>query len=580
MFQRGWLVLQIVFVVIMMFALGGQGYAQDVLPSQTPTPTMTNSPSPSPSPSQTNTPTATYTQTATATFTPTDTASPTITPSLTPTPTYTITPSATATATETTSVTPSSSPSASVSPSALPLASATPSATMTPSVTLTPSITPTASAEGWTSYNDNAAILAYDAGVWESVLVTEAYGESLSYTTTQGAQVAITFTGTGIQVDYARGPEGQGFNGVLYDVEGNQRQLGYWDNQAFSYRYQNLAGFVDLPYGTYTLVLANGMGALWLEGVHIQTVAGTTLRESEPVALSQSFAAPQAFGFSESTPQTVVVNNEASFLEALGIANQSCNGETIIDIQTTVLNLTAVESDYAGATGTPRIDCQITIQGNGTTIKRVSGSPRFRLFSVFDSSTAHLTLNDVTLEGGAASLVGGSAVFVWGAGRVTLDDVTVINNVVDFTTGAQTIGAGLYSFLGTITVSNSVFDNNHNYVLPDGDGGAIGAIGGSVTVTNSTFTNNSAYKRGGAIWVDGAASVTQSHIEGNTSTTEGSSVSGGVNAPNNWWGAVDGPSGFGIGSGDAITSNVTYIPFLTSSPISNDSDGDGLTDDG
>ncbi|MBA7483698.1 hypothetical protein ES708_27022 [subsurface metagenome] len=36
-----------------------------------------------------------------------------------------------------------------------------------------------------------------------------------------------------------------------------------------------------------------------------------------------------------------------------------------------------------------------------------------------------------------------------------------------------------------------------------------------------------------------------------------------VDATNNWWGAADGPSGVGSGSGDAVSANVDYDPWLT-----------------
>ena len=38
-----------------------------------------------------------------------------------------------------------------------------------------------------------------------------------------------------------------------------------------------------------------------------------------------------------------------------------------------------------------------------------------------------------------------------------------------------------------------------------------------------------------------------------------------ANATYNWWGSADGPSGAGPGSGDAMSSNVLYIPWLTAS---------------
>jgi hypothetical protein len=41
----------------------------------------------------------------------------------------------------------------------------------------------------------------------------------------------------------------------------------------------------------------------------------------------------------------------------------------------------------------------------------------------------------------------------------------------------------------------------------------------------------------------------------------------------NWWGAADGPSGEGPGSGDAVSENVIYAPWLTSPAPSGACDG-------
>ncbi|HIE17169.1 MAG TPA: hypothetical protein EYP71_03135 [Dehalococcoidia bacterium] len=37
---------------------------------------------------------------------------------------------------------------------------------------------------------------------------------------------------------------------------------------------------------------------------------------------------------------------------------------------------------------------------------------------------------------------------------------------------------------------------------------------------------------------------------------------GPLDAENNWWGANDGPGGVGPGSGDAVSANVDYDPWL------------------
>jgi hypothetical protein len=59
------------------------------------------------------------------------------------------------------------------------------------------------------------------------------------------------------------------------------------------------------------------------------------------------------------------------------------------------------------------------------------------------------------------------------------------------------------------------------------------------------------------------AEAHNNNIEGNGSfgmLVDG--ASGVVNATNNWWGAGDGPSGVGPGSGDAVTTNVNFSFFL------------------
>jgi parallel beta-helix repeat protein len=59
------------------------------------------------------------------------------------------------------------------------------------------------------------------------------------------------------------------------------------------------------------------------------------------------------------------------------------------------------------------------------------------------------------------------------------------------------------------------------------------------------------------------AEAHNNNIEGNASLgmlVDG--TSGVVNATDNWWGASDGPSGVGPGSGDAVTTNVNFSPFL------------------
>jgi hypothetical protein len=63
--------------------------------------------------------------------------------------------------------------------------------------------------------------------------------------------------------------------------------------------------------------------------------------------------------------------------------------------------------------------------------------------------------------------------------------------------------------------------------------------------------------------------VSNNCFVGNTADTGGGifrSGSPALNAINNWWGAATGPSGAGPGTGDAVSTHVTFSPFLTSPP--------------
>jgi hypothetical protein len=40
-----------------------------------------------------------------------------------------------------------------------------------------------------------------------------------------------------------------------------------------------------------------------------------------------------------------------------------------------------------------------------------------------------------------------------------------------------------------------------------------------------------------------------------------------MSATNNWWNSADGPSGAASGSGESISANIAYTPFLTIAPL-------------
>ena len=141
-----------------------------------------------------------------------------------------------------------------------------------------------------------------------------------------------------------------------------------------------------------------------------------------------------------------------------------------------------------GADGLPQIKADIRIDGRGSSIVRASLSG-FRLIQI--PAGGELTLNDVTLIGGAA-----------GAGGAILDQ-------------------------GTLTLNHATVEGN---TASEG-GGLYVAHGARAQVTGGTFVANRSTGRGGAIANSGSLAVKGAAIAANTSTTQGGGIddnSGGI----------------------------------------------------
>lgn len=105
-------------------------------------------------------------------------------------------------------------------------------------------------------------------------------------------------------------------------------------------------------------------------------------------------------------------------------------------------------------------------------------------------------------------------------------------------------------------------------------GAGIYVAGGNVQVTASRILANEG-EHGAAFYFDSMhnAVVSDSCIVANRTTEGGATAvelasynSYYLSAPKNWWGATDGPSGAGQGSGDSIGEQVVFANFLTSQP--------------
>jgi microcystin-dependent protein/subtilisin-like proprotein convertase family protein len=90
-------------------------------------------------------------------------------------------------------------------------------------------------------------------------------------------------------------------------------------------------------------------------------------------------------------------------------------------------------------------------------------------------------------------------------------------------------------------------------------GGGAQVLASTFTIQNNTFTGNTfGFASGHATEV---VELSQNDFSGNTTAVEAGGAAA-VDARLNWWGDASGPSGQGPGSGDAVSTNVIYSPWL------------------
>ena len=130
------------------------------------------------------------------------------------------------------------------------------------------------------------------------------------------------------------------------------------------------------------------------------------------------------------------------------------------------------------------------------------------------------------------------------------------------------LGAVQHAIVADAPGSGLLIDGNLIGVTADGTAGAngtgIGINGTTSPQLSGNFITNSSSS--GVQLADTAtltAGSTGNCVVGNTAGVTNSTGTS-VNFENNWWGAIDGPSGSGPGSGDTVSADVDYDPWSTS----------------
>jgi len=178
---------------------------------------------------------------------------------------------------------------------------------------------------------------------------------------------------------------------------------------------------------------------------------------------------------------------------------------------------------FVGQGGTPvPVGCVVSPQRTGLypTIQSAVKDPSCTTIQLLDGTYHEIvTINrDVTILGSGRTLttVNGSgminSVFTINSGTVTLDGLTI-------TGGASGLGGGIQNS-GTLTVTNSTITGGTSAL----GGGIYNAGGGTLTVTNSTISGNTAAIYGGGIENEGTATITSSTISHNTAGEYGGGI--------------------------------------------------------
>jgi hypothetical protein len=247
------------------------------------------------------------------------------------------------------------------------------------------------------------------------------------------------------------------------------------------------------------------------------------------------------------------------------ITEANANGQTnTIRLAAGTYTLTEVDNTTEGPNGLPSITSPLTITGAGadtTIIERQASARALRLLYV--AATGRLTLNGVTLQGGALGLnilsppeSGGG---ILNHGTVALTQCTLAHN----TAGRD--GGGIANF-GTLTLTNSTLVGNAGGVyFGNGGGGGIANFG-TLTLTNSTLVGNRVIDNsGGGIANGGIMTLTNCSLVDNTSPygSGGGIANFGTLSLTNCTVARNMAAGFGVSGGGIANSGTLTLTNAT-----------------
>lgn len=244
-------------------------------------------------------------------------------------------------------------------------------------------------------------------------------------------------------------------------------------------------------------------------------------------------------------------------IAAMQSASANCAVPAVIVLAPAVFTFTV---PYEGSNALPKVNCDLTIIGNNSTLARDPAGPDMRFIEV--GSQGNLTLRSLNLAGGRLYSVGGA---LFNLGSLLLQDVTFTNNTANF-------GGALGNY-GMADLFRVRFNYNQALIW----GGAIehGQVNAMLSAADLQFTGN----RGGALHANGGTvKILDSCLAGNTpnyafgseepqftSIVQNDSITP-VEFSSSWWGSASGPGGAAPGNGESVSNNVNFGLFRTSPP--------------
>jgi predicted outer membrane repeat protein len=297
------------------------------------------------------------------------------------------------------------------------------------------------------------------------------------------------------------------------------------------------------------------------------TFTSTATAIFTPTATHTPTASPTA---SATCSFNVAASDTAGLISAMVSAN-ALSSPSVICLGGGTYALSAVHNNDDGPGGLPTITKNVTINGNGAIIERVSSAPSFRIFRVLN--TARLALSNLTVRGGNSgtgtgggirnlgtlelnnvivenntgsngagirvnnnatfiatnstirnntSTTSGGGLYLNNGSNNTLNNVTIFGNTTNSTTG---LGGGIFTNANTLVVNGGIIQNNS---ARNGGGLFLNITTQPVNLTNVNFIGNTASNHGGAIYnpINTSFTSTNNRFTNNIAVAEGGAIGG------------------------------------------------------